>query len=152
MTILRIAPFAASLLLLGCSSTPTPTTFQQSIKAVTKLADPRSKMVGKWHRKYTDQLFGHPSLDNIEFFASGDYSLSTITDPSFHSAYVNTEMPLRTSSGAGTYKFIDDSHIKFDEGIGSEIYELVSVSDKELLLKNGNGTRKWVAGFEAKLK
>ena len=117
MTILKVAPFAA-LLLLGCnkSSSPAPTTSQQSVKAVPSSVNGHPKIVGKWHWNYTSRL-GQVSVDNLEFFESGDFSVSTLKQSSF-----NGGRP-QSSTGAGTYKFIDSSHLKLDTGFGGEIYQ-----------------------------
>jgi len=135
-TTLYIAPL---LLLLGCSNTSSaPTGVQQSARPASGLIDSHPTVVGKWHRKFVDQI-DRTCSSNLEFFASGDFSMATLTPHAMSGPSWDTS--------AGTYKFIDSSHLKLDYGLGSEMYELVSVSDKELRLKHGGEVEVWTTGF-----
>jgi hypothetical protein len=91
-----------------------------------------SKIVGKWQRTYTSPYYLGQIVAEMEFFGSGDFSQSE--------THTGTNTITRN---AGTYKFIDANHLKLDYGIEANIYELVSVSDKELKLKHEKYLEVW---------
>lgn len=134
---------ASLLLLLGCNKSPAPTTFRQGLETVSGLVDSRSKIVGKWHRKYIDHQ-GGSCTDNLEFFSSGDFSLNK------RIVWQIQALGTTSETQAGTYKFIDSTHLKLDYGgAGSEILELISASDRELRIKEGDSVNVWTTGFAA---
>jgi hypothetical protein len=143
-TLVSIA-FASFLLSLACNG-PSST--------LTSLGG-RPRISGKWHLKYHDKQ-GYPGLENVEFFEGGDFSFSNFVDRSYKKVQMGHDFgtinDMFRESGAGTYKFIDNSHIKMETaGMGgfSEVYELVSLSDKKLILKGPDSTEEWIAGYEA---
>jgi hypothetical protein len=140
-----LAPILVGLLSLGCDGPSSTPTIQRSLRARPPA------ITGKWHRKYHDKL-GYPGIANIEFFESGDFSVSTVVDRSYKiniaGVDMGTQKDMRRESDSGTYKFIDNNHIKMGSVKGSVIYELISFSDKMLVLKEPDSTDQWTAGFE----
>ncbi len=85
-------------------------------------SNPASALVGKWQTY--EKVWQATSV--LEFFPSGDFSR------------VGGD-----GTSAGKYTLVDAKHVKLDYGMEAEIYEIVSLSDTEMQLKQGTELVKW---------
>lgn len=90
-----------------------------------------AKLIGKWETIETSSL-GGAYRRRIEFLKGGNFARYRLTGGKWDQTSV------------GTYKFIDSTHIRLDVwNIPERIYEVVSVTDKELKLRAGDKFEIW---------
>lgn len=120
----------AALLLVACSSTPEPAPPPAAPPA--RPADIRTALVGKW-KSITEFRYHQPSGEVItadlylEFFPDGRFQMAS------QSRDGQGQDVVSKNDRAGTYKFVDSSHIQIESKGKPETWQ-VSITGDELAI------------------
>ena len=125
------ALLVAALVLAACSSTPEPS--PPPAAQPSPPADIRTGLVGKW-KSITEFRYHQPSGEVftadlfLEFFPDGRFEIASKSRDGRGQDVVSR------NDRAGTYKFLDSSHIQIESKGKPETWE-VSIADDELRVR-----------------